>query len=194
MIITAPKRKEYELAPAGMINAVCVDVVDVGQAMGLEPDESGRYLVPSKNPKYKAKPRCKLVFELENKMEDGRPFTQQIDLPASLYKPDAGQTGQTSKMRGHLDNWGIKLPEDLNKVDLMALLLGAQATLRIQHEPGDNNRIWANISTINPSNAKVEPSGEWDSGAARSRIKDKALAATVAEAVNGVKSDDDVPF
>lgn len=185
------------MAPEGMVNAVCVDVIDVGQAMGLAPDKLGRYIVPSKNKAHKAKARCKWVFELEARMEDGRPFTQYIDMPASLYKPEPGQTGQTAKMRDQLDNWGIKLPEDLGKVDLTALLLGQQATLRIKHEPDAKGRIWANISTINPSTYSVEPSGEWDSDAARKRIKDRALQDTISDVVGAVKSDtddNDVPF
>ena len=181
MIITEPKKKEYELAPEGMSNAVCVDVIDVGQAMGLKPDDLGRYLVPSK--KFASKARCKFVFE----MEDGRRFVQQTDNPASLYKPEPGQSGQTSNMREHLDNWGIQLPEDKSKVDLKALLLGRQATLRIKHEPDGQGRIWANISTINPSTATLEPSGEYDPVLARERIKDRALKATIAGVVESVK-------
>ena len=188
MIITEPKKKEYELAPEGMINAVCVDVIDVGQAMGVDPDEHGRYLVP--NEKYGPKARCKFVFELETEMEDGRRFIQQTDNPASLYKPEPGGSGQTSRMREHLDNWGIELPEDKSKVDLMALLLGKQATLRIKHEPDNKGRIWANISTINPSNATLEPSGEYDPVAARNRIKERALKAAIEGAVNSVKSEE----
>ena len=188
------------MAPEGMINAVCVDVIDVGQAMGVKPDEFGRYIVPVTNPSFTAKPRCKFVFELETKMDDGRPFTQYIDLPASFYKPEPGQTGQTAKMRDQLDNWGIKLPDDLSSVDLIAMLLGKQATLRIIHEldKGGSGRMWANISTINPSNKVVEPSGQWDADAARKRIKDKALADAVKNAVKAAKSDEaddsDVPF
>ena len=185
MIITEQKKKEYELAPEGMSNAVCVDVIDVGQAMGVDPDDLGRYLVPSK--KYDAKARCKFVFELENEMEDGRRFVQQTDNPASLYKPEPGQSGQTSRMREHLDNWGIQLPEDKSKVDLGALLLGKQATLRIKHEPDAHGRIWANISTINASTATLEPSGEYDPVLARERIKERALKAVVADAVDSVK-------
>ena len=181
MIITEPKKKEYELAPEGMKNAVCVDVIDVGKAMGLDPDKFGRYLVPNK--RFDAKARCKFVFELEDEMEDGRRFIQQTDNPASLYKPEPGQSGQTSRMREHLDNWGIELPEDRSNVDLSALLLGQQATLRIKHEPDNQGRIWANIKTINPSNTILEPSGEYDPTAARERIRDRALKATIAEAV-----------
>lgn len=174
------------MAPEGMINAVCVDVIDVGKTMGLNPDEFGRYLVPPKDPSHKAKARCKFVFELESEMEDGRRFAQFIDMPASLYKPEPGSSGQTSKMREQLDNWGIPLPEDKSKVDLSALLVGKQATLRIKHEPDKAGRLWANISSINPATGEIAASGEWDPVAARERIKDRALKATVASAVESV--------
>tara|TARA_R110002050_G_scaffold135588_2_gene258472 strand:- start:2159 stop:2752 length:594 start_codon:yes stop_codon:yes gene_type:complete len=194
MIVTEPEKKEYELAPEGMINAVCVDVIDVGQAMGLSPDKLGRYLVQPKDPTHKAKARVRLIFELENRMEDGRPFTTHLEVPCSFYKPRPGGTGQTAKLRDQLENWGIKLPADIGEpgtsMDLAALLLGQQAALRIKHNPDKAGRMWANISAVNPSNAVVEPSGEWDSDAARSRLRDRALKATVSEAVEATKGGD----
>jgi len=194
MIVTEPEKKEYELAPEGMINAVCVDVIDVGQAMGLSPDKLGRYLVQPKDPTHKAKARVRLIFELENKMEDGRPFTSHLEVPCSLYKPAPGQNGQIAKLRDQLENWGIELPKTLGEpgtsLDLAALLLGKQATLRIKHNPDKQGRLWANISAINPSSAVIEPSGEWDSDAARSRLRDRALKATVSEAVEATKGGD----
>jgi hypothetical protein len=194
MIITVPEKKEFEMAPEGMINAVCVDVIDVGQAMGLDPDKLGRYLVPPKDPKHKAKARVRIVFELESKMEDGRPFAAHLEVPCSFYKPAPGQNGQIAKLRDQLENWGVKLPADIGEpgtsLDLKVLLLGQQATLRIIHNPDKAGRLWANISTVNPSSVVVEPSGEWDTEAARSRLKDRALKNTISEAIDAVKAPD----
>lgn len=197
MIVIEPEKKEYELSPEGMINAVCVDVINVGEAMGVTPDKLGRYLVQPKEAKHKAKARVRLIFELETKMEDGRPFTNHLEVPCSFYKPAPGGTGQIAKLRDHLGNWGIKLPADIGEpgtsLDLAALLLGQQAALRIIHNPDKKGRMWANISAINPSNTVVEPSGEWDRDAARSRLRDRALKAAVEGAVNSAK-DTDVPY
>ena len=197
MIVNEPEKKEYELAPEGMINAVCVDVIDVGEAMGLSPDKLGRFLVQPKEATHKAKARVRLVFELENKMEDGRPFTSHLEVPCSFYKPNPGGTGQIAKLRDQLENWGIKLPADIGEpgtsLDLAALLLGQQATLRIKHNPDKIGRMWANISAINPSSAVVEPSGEWDTDSARKRLRDRALKNAISEAVSATKSDE-VPF
>lgn len=197
MIVNEPEKKEYELAPEGMINAVCVDVIDVGEAMGLSPDKLGRFLVQPKEATHKAKARVRLVFELENKMEDGRPFTSHLEVPCSFYKPAPGQNGQIAKLRDQLENWGIKLPADIGEpgtsLDLAALLLGQQATLRIKHNPDKIGRMWANISAINPSSAVVEPSGEWDTDSARRRLRDRALKNAISEAVSATKSDE-VPF
>ena len=201
MIVTEPEKKEYELAPEGMINAVCVDVINVGEAMGVTPDELGRYLVQPKDLTHKAKARVRLIFELESKMEDGRPFTSHLEVPCSFYKPRPGGTGQIAKLRDQLENWGIKLPADIGEpgtsLDLASLLLGQQATLRIKHNPDKKGRMWANISVINPSNAVVEPSGEWDTDAARSRLQARALKDAVAAATSAVavKTEEaDVPF
>ena len=197
MIVTEPEKKEYELAPEGMINAVCVDVIDVGEAMGVTPDKLGRYLVQPKDPNHKAKARVRLIFELEAKMEDGRPFTSHLEVPCSFYKPNPGQNGQIAKLRDQLENWGIKLPADVGEpgtsLDLAALLLGQQAALRIIHNPDKIGRMWANISAVNPSNSIVEPSGEWDRDSARSRLRDRALKAAVEGAIGAVK-DGDNPY
>ncbi len=197
MIVTEPEKKEYELAPEGMINAVCVDVINVGEAMGVTPDKLGRYLVQPKEAKHKAKARVRLIFEMETKMEDGRPFTSHLEVPCSFYKPAPGGTGQIAKLRDHLENWGIKLPANIGEpgssLDLAGLLLGQQATLRIKHNPDKIGRMWANINAINPSKDIVEPSGEWDRDAARSRLKDRALKAAVEGAISSVK-EADVPY
>jgi hypothetical protein len=188
MLITQKEKKEYELAPEGMIAAVCVDVIDIGEAMGVQPDDLGRYCVPSKNPAWQPKPRARWGSELETKMQDGRPFVISADFPASLFKPEPGQTGQIAKLRDNLDNWGVELPTEGN-IDLKGLLLGKGATLRIKHNPDDNGRVWANVSTINPETKALEPSGEWDPTAARDRIKERALKSTVQAATDAVTED-----
>ena len=190
MLITQKEKKEYELPKAGLIAAVCVDVIDVGEAMGVQPDDLGRYLVPTKKPEWKPKPRVKLVFELETKMQDGRPFVSDVEYPASLFKPEPGQTGQIAKLRENLDNWGVELPTEGN-VDLKTLLLGKSATLNIKHDPDKNveGKFWANVSTINPETKALEPSGEWDPTAARDRIKERALKSTVQAATDAVTED-----
>ena len=194
MLIPENKGKEYELAPEGMINAVCVDVIDVGEAMGVQPDAMGRYLVPVKNVTWQPKPKARIIFELETKMEDGRPFVSQAEYAASLYKPELGQKGQIAKLRDNLDNWGVEVPTEGN-IDLKAILLGKSATLRIKHDPDTSGRIWANISTINPATKELQPSGEWDPEAARERIKAKALERTVSDAVSSVtESNDQAPY
>ena len=121
-------------------------------------------------------------------MQDGRPFVSDVEYPASLFKPEPGQTGQIAKLRDNLDNWGVELPTEGN-IDLKGLLLGKEATLRIKHNPDDNGRVWANVSTINPETKALEPSGEWDPTAARDRIKERALKNTVQAATDSVTED-----
>ncbi len=65
--------------------------------------------------------------------------------------------------------------------------------MRIKHDPDDNGRIWANVSTINPETQSLEPSGEWDPTAARDRIKERALKSTVQAATDAV-TEDNQPF
>ena len=113
MLITQKEKKEYELAPEGMIAAVCVDVIDIGEAMGVQPDDLGRYCVPSKNKSWQPKPRARLVFELETKMQDGRPFTISADFPARTGAdwPDCQAEGQSGQLGGGTTYRGQYRPE-----------------------------------------------------------------------------------
>ena len=92
----------YELAPAGTHNVVCVDVIDCGEAYGIEPDPvTGMRLVPGATEDRKPQAKVRFVFESEKKMADGRPF--QIDRMFGATLSDQGH------LKPFLDAWGIEL-------------------------------------------------------------------------------------
>ena len=65
----------YELAPAGTHNVVCVDVIDCGEAYGIEPDPiTGMRLVPPTEKDRKPQAKVRFVFESEKKMADAGRF------------------------------------------------------------------------------------------------------------------------
>ena len=162
MKITNSPTSTYQPAPEGIHSALCVDVID----LGINPTPYGD------------KAQLRIVFELESKMDDGRPFTQSQKFTASLH-PKATLAQFLAKWRGKPigDNETL----DLDK------LLGAQATLVISHEQAKDGsgKTFAVIDAISKATKKLTASGEYDPAAARQRIADyKAKQPATGKPVN----------
>jgi len=166
-MIISEMKTEFELTPTGPQNCVCVDVIDCGEAYGIEADpKSGMRLVPSTNPQYpKAKAKVRLMFESDKLMEDGRPFI--IDRTFSATLNDNGH------LKPFLDSWGVELEMTPAGPDMVKSLVGKTALINIVHNPDkvDPEKKWANIGSIMPSQTEVKPSGNYDPAGTRDRMK-----------------------
>ena len=134
-------------APAGLHRAVCVDVVDVGVMQGP----------------FGAKEKVRLVWEIEEPMESGKPF-----LASQLYTPSLHEK---ANLRLHLESWRCRTftPKELAGFDL-EVVIGVCCQLQIQHNT-KNGRTYANIIAIVPlskGQEKLKPTGEYV------RVKDRA--------------------
>ena len=156
MIIQETSSGGGELPPKKPQNAVCVGVIDVGEAYGIPAGADGRRLVPSTNPAHpEPKQKVRFIFESEEKMKDGRPFrlTTQFNVTMS----DQGY------LKPFLDGWGVELVRTDAGIDLEASCVGKVALVNVTHDPdrSDPERLWANISTAMPSDVDVKSSGEF---------------------------------
>ena len=150
----------YELAPAGTHNVVCVDVIDCGEAYGIEPDPvTGMRLVPGATEDRKPQAKIRFVFESEKKMADGRPF--QIDRMFGATLSDQGH------LKPFLDAWGIELEMTPQGPDMAKSVIGKTALVNIIHRDDK----WANISSIMPGQVELSPSGDYDGAGTRERMK-----------------------
>jgi len=168
MSLIVKQNKNYDPAPEGVHNGVCVDVVD----MGMVTDNFG------------TKHKCRLAWELDEKMTDGRPFlcsktyTVSLNEKSSLYKD--------------LKAWrGVAFTkEELAGFDLEKVI-GAPCQIVIQHVEKDGT-IYANVQTIIKSGKeRIKPSGTYV------RVKDrdvKAAAIVADEAIAGAEDSDECPF
>lgn len=149
MKITNTPGSSYTPAPEGIHSALCVDVIDLG-------------LVETA---YGEKPKVRLVFELDAKMEDKRPFIQTKSFTASLH--------QKSTLNGFISKWRGRPITENETVDLDKLL-GAQATLVISHVQAQDGsgKVFSSIDAVSKPTKKLTASGEYDPGAARQRIAD----------------------
>jgi len=157
MIIQESGNGGGELPPKKPQSAVCVGVIDVGESYGIPPGPDGRRLVPSTNPAHPdPKQKVRFIFESEEKMENGQPF--QLSRQFNVSMSDKGF------MKPFLDGWGVELVKTDGGIDLEASCVGKCAMVNVTHDKDrtDPERIWANISTAMPSDAKVKPSGEFN--------------------------------
>jgi hypothetical protein len=149
MVLQCNDGGEFKPHPEGIHPAVCVGVINLGmmktEFQGLE----------------RIVPKVKLVFETEQKMEDGRNYTVSKNYTASLH-PKARLSADIGKWRGR----PVTPPESLD----LENLIGASCTLVVSHQKNLVGKIYASIDVISKPTKKVTPSGGYDLAAAKQRV------------------------
>lgn len=130
IIVSAGESRTFAPAPAGLHQAVCVDTVDMGL---LEVTYSG---------KTKKQWKVRVVWQIDEDMDDGRPFIVQKRYTASL--------NEKSTLRKELESWRGRpfTQEELDAFDLDKIL-GVNCQLNIQHVTKDG-KLYANVVSIVP--------------------------------------------
>lgn len=161
LILESKTTGDFKPHPEGIHPAVCVDVVDLGH---IETDFQGERRLVHK---------LRLVFETEQKTDDGRNCIATKTLTASLH-PKAKLAEFLGKWRGR-----PVLPGE--SIDL-AKLVGANCTLVISHQQNVVGRTYASIDAVSKPTKKLVPSGAYDPALARQRLAEaKAKAAQRAQ-------------
>jgi hypothetical protein len=126
------KKKQYEVPPAGLHPAVCVDVVDLG------------VVESSFGPQVK----IKIVWQLAEENKKGFRF-----LVAQRYTPSLHKK---SKLRPILESWRGRpfTPAEEKKFDIESVL-GANCQLSITHNITDET-VYANVSAVVPPAKNAE--------------------------------------
>lgn len=121
---------EFERAPAGQYSAVCYRVVDLGTQ--AQTDKMG---------KVSHKRKIIIGWELDERMSDGRRFSQQERYTLSLH--------EMSSLRPMLESWRGRpfTPEEAANFDV-AKLIGAPALIQIVHKASEKGGIYVNMSSI----------------------------------------------
>jgi len=149
MEIEIPKPKVWPVPDTGDANAVCIDVIELG-------DETVDY---GKGPVTRKKMR--LLFQVEQCDEEGKPMRVGKKYTQSVH--------EKSKLRIDLKSWR---GADLTAEELAAgtfnidKVIGAQARLLIVHVPKNDGTkdVWANISVVMPptDGVKVEADPDYE--------------------------------
>jgi hypothetical protein len=151
MVLQSNTGGDFKPHPEGIHPAVCLDVIDLGLQ---ETEFQGQVRMA---------PKVKLVFESEQRLEDGRNCTISKNFTASLH-PKAKLAEFLGKWRGRPVVPGETI--DLGK------LIGASCTLVISHQQNMRGQIYAGIDAISKPTKKLAPSGFYDPAAARHRIEE----------------------
>ena len=133
----------------GIHPAVCVDVMDLGL---VETEFQGQKKMVNK---------VKLVFESEQKQDDGKNCTVSKNFTASIH-PKAKLAEFLGKWRGR-----PVLPGET--IDL-AKLVGASCTLVISHQQNLSGKTYAAIDAVSKPTKRVAPAGSYDPAETRQRF------------------------
>lgn len=127
IIAKARSNGNFEPCPAGLHQAVCVDVID----KGVLPGQFGE------------KHKIDVRWQVEQTMKDGKPYMIQQRYTLSL--------NEKATLRHHLESWRGKpfTDQELAGFDLEKLI-GANCQIVVIHRPGDQGKVWANVQTITP--------------------------------------------
>ena len=168
LTLTSKDGGDFKPHPEGIHPAICVDVMDLGL---METEFQGVRKMVNK---------LKLVFESEQKTEDGKSCSVSKNFTASLH-PKAKLAEFLGKWRGR-----PVLPGET--IDL-AKLIGASCTLVISHQQNLVGKTYASIDAVSKPTRKVMPSGTYDPAATRQRMAEwKAKQAGQAQPVANVAS------
>lgn len=175
-ILSKDNQKEWEPAPEGLHQAVCVDVVDRGMqetAFGLKHQVQVRWMLGEMVDTYDA-PQILCG-------EDKKPFLVMQTYTNSL--------NEKAKLRQHLDAWrGRKFsPEELRDGFDLERLIGVNCQLQVVHNLSDNGRTYSNVQAIVPLGKGMRQL-VGDSGYVRDQDRKRD------ERPGAPTSDDDLPF
>src|SRR5215831_6323651 len=128
MIVKADK--EYPVHPAGLFQGVCVDVVDLG------------LVDVTFNGKTRQQNKLRVVWQSEERRDDGKPFLLSRRYTASL--------SEKASLRKDLESWRGRpfTPEELDGFDIENLL-AVNAYLNVLHAERDG-KTYPNVASVAP--------------------------------------------
>jgi len=149
LTLTSKTTSDFTPHPEGIFPAVCLDVIDLGK----QPQDF--------NGEHKMVEKVKIIFETNQKGDDGKEMTISKNFTASLH-PKA-------KLNAFLSKWRGKPVVDGEQIDLQKLV-GANCTLVIGKGVSQSGKEFTGIDAISKPTQKFKPSGNYDAEETRKRI------------------------
>jgi hypothetical protein len=121
---------DFEQCPAGSFAARCYQIIDLGHQTFEWKGEA------------KVAPKVRITWELNEMMQDGRPFSISREYTASI--------GDKANLRKDLEAWRGR-PFTATELQNFSLenVLGAPCLLGVVHKPSkDGSKVYANVGSI----------------------------------------------
>ena len=121
---------DFEQVPAGTFAARCYQIIDLGHQTFEWKGEA------------KVAPKVRITWELNEMMQDGRPFSISKEYTASI--------GDKANLRKDLEAWRGRpfSAEELRNFSLENVL-GAPCLLGVVHKPSkDGSKVYANVGSV----------------------------------------------
>jgi len=121
---------DFENCPAGSFAARCYQIIDLGHQTFEWKGEA------------KVAPKVRITWELNEMMQDGRPFSISREYTASI--------GDKANLRKDLEAWRGR-PFTATELQNFSLenVLGAPCLLGVVHKPSkDGSKVYANVGSI----------------------------------------------
>jgi hypothetical protein len=121
---------DFEQCPAGSFAARCYQIIDLGHQTFEWKGEA------------KVAPKVRITWELNEMMQDGRPFSISREYTASI--------GDKANLRKDLEAWrGRPFSSDELRKFSLETVLGAPCLLGVVHKPSkDGSKVYANVGSI----------------------------------------------
>jgi hypothetical protein len=166
--------QDFQPAPAGVHQAVCVDVIDLGI---LDVTWQGQK---------KQQHKVNFVWQIAEDREDGKPFLVFNRYTLSL--------SEKANLRKHLESWRGRAftPEESAGFDLENVI-GKNCLLNIQHKPS-GDKVYANVVSIMPLAKGMQPITARDYVRKKDRTEEQHAASGPVDHEPPPLTDDDIPF
>lgn len=150
MGLTAKASSDSKFAPvpAGMHLARCYRIIDLGtQTTEWQGQQKKNY-------------KIMILWEVHGEDEQGKPLLTDRGEPMSISKNYTMSLGDMSRLRADLKSWRGRdfTPEELRGFQLKNVL-GAWCMLNVVHAEGNDGKIYANVSNVNPVPAAMRKAG-----------------------------------
>jgi len=121
---------DFEQCPAGSFAARCYQIIDLGHQTFEWKGEA------------KVAPKVRITWELNEMMQDGRPFSISREYTASI--------GDKANLRKDLESWrGRAFSSDELRNFSLENVLGAPCLLGVVHRPSkDGSKTYANVGSV----------------------------------------------
>jgi hypothetical protein len=148
LMVSEPKGGEYVLPPTGSHLARCYRVIDLGTQKttwnGVE----------------KAAKKCMIVWELHGENEKGEPLITDDGRPLAVSRRFTPSLSEKAALKAFLVAWrGREFTKEEKEGFHLKNILDKWCMINITHDTGNNDKTYANVSSVSPVPVAIKKAG-----------------------------------